>query len=47
MLDQLYWSQLSVVSAAADCLVTFAQNFSMWSDNEEVTIFLSDLELVS
>ncbi|CAB4411161.1 unnamed protein product [Rhizophagus irregularis] len=40
MLDQLYWSQLSVVLAAADCLVTFAQNFSMWSDNEEIYIMV-------
>ncbi|CAI2173211.1 18255_t:CDS:10, partial [Funneliformis geosporum] len=36
ILDQLYWSHLSVVSAAADCLITFAQNSSTWSEDEEI-----------
>ncbi len=40
LLEQLYRSHLSVVSAAADCLITFAQNFSMWSDNEVVNYLL-------
>ncbi|GBB96125.1 hypothetical protein RclHR1_02690010 [Rhizophagus clarus] len=40
MMDHLYWSHLSIVSAAADCLITFAQNFSMWSDNEEIYVMV-------
>ncbi|RIA87709.1 hypothetical protein C1645_776672 [Glomus cerebriforme] len=40
LLDQLYWSNISVVSAAADCLIAFAQNSSMWSDNEEIYVMI-------
>ncbi|CAG8501724.1 8669_t:CDS:10 [Funneliformis caledonium] len=36
LLDQLYWSHLPVVSAATDCLTTFAQNSSMWFEDEEI-----------
>src|SRR5438876_6884235 len=37
LLDQLYWSHLPIVSAAVDCLITFAQNSSMWFRSEEHT----------
>ncbi|PKC73960.1 hypothetical protein RhiirA1_437238 [Rhizophagus irregularis] len=36
LLEQLYWSHLPVVTVAADCLITFAHNSSLWSDNDSV-----------
>ncbi|CAG8560446.1 13285_t:CDS:10 [Funneliformis mosseae] len=36
LLEQLYWSHLPVVTAAADCLITFAQNSSLWCEDEEI-----------
>ncbi|CAI2195105.1 5398_t:CDS:10, partial [Funneliformis geosporum] len=36
LLDQLYWSHLPVVTAAADCLITFAQNSSLWCEDDEI-----------
>jgi len=40
LLDQLYWSHLPIVSAAADCLITFAQNSSMWFNNKEIYVMI-------
>ncbi|GES98608.1 ral GTPase-activating protein subunit alpha-2-like [Rhizophagus clarus] len=39
LLEQLYWSHLPVVTVAADCLITIAQNSSLWSENENDGIF--------
>jgi hypothetical protein len=36
LLEQLYWNHLPVVTVAADCLITFAQNSSLWSENDGV-----------
>lgn len=36
LLEQLYWSHLPVVTVAADCLITFAHNSSLWSENDGV-----------
>ena len=41
LLDKLYWSHMPIVSAAADCLITFAQNSLMWSNNKEVSVLIN------
>lgn len=40
LLNQLYRSHLPIVTAAADCLIGFAQNSSLWWNQEnDVRIF--------
>ena len=36
LLEQLYWNHLPVVTVAADCLITFAQNSSLWCEDDGV-----------
>ncbi|CAG8686339.1 4544_t:CDS:10, partial [Ambispora leptoticha] len=44
LFDQLYWSHLPVVCAAADCLIVFAQNCSItWDDDGMYLMVLQDL----
>ncbi|RIB08070.1 hypothetical protein C2G38_2045480 [Gigaspora rosea] len=40
ILEQLYWSHLSIVSAATDCLIAFAQNSSLWCDQDGIYIMI-------
>ncbi|CAG8550729.1 15140_t:CDS:10, partial [Acaulospora colombiana] len=40
LLDQLYWSHLPVVTTAADCLIGFAQNSSLWRNEERVYLMI-------
>ncbi|CAG8449369.1 5481_t:CDS:10 [Cetraspora pellucida] len=40
LLEQLYWSHLPIVSAATDCLTSFAQNSSIWCDEDEIYIMI-------
>ena len=40
LLEQLYWTHLPVVTAAADCLIIFAQNSSLWSEDDRVCLFI-------
>ncbi|CAG8526097.1 24048_t:CDS:10 [Dentiscutata erythropus] len=40
ILEQLYWSHLPIVSAATDCLISFAQNSSLWCDENGIYIMI-------
>lgn len=46
LLEQLYWSHLPVVTVAADCLITFAHNSSLWSDNDSVCHLFIIIQLI-
>ncbi|KAG9294631.1 hypothetical protein G9A89_008110 [Geosiphon pyriformis] len=44
LFDQLYWSHLPVVCAAADCLIVFAQNCSItWDDDGLYLMMVQDV----